>query len=562
MPNIKVVSNSGAEATLKREAVAHINPQYCVNCGTCREVCPVEAVQEVQREICRVCPNCTDRPAQTFNTMHAFTTKQSCTTACPLGISPQGYVNLAKAGKPEKAYELVWSKNPLPSVCSQVCHHPCEQVCKRGVLVDEPIAIRGLKRYLSETVDYQPEKYSVLYEERIAVIGAGPAGLAAGHYLSQAGYEVTVFESSSEAGGMLKRGIPEFRLDRAAVDRDIAKLEAAGLHIELGVKVSKAMIEDLKKDYDAIIVAAGTPHSKELKIPNFRCDGVMTALDFMETVNTHAPVKRYPQQVFALNGEVVVIGGGSVAIDAARAALRCGASKVTAACLESGENIPCHSWELAEAKEEGVEILEGVSPIRYEGVGTALSGVTFAKVTSFEKDASGKISFTTDPEDTITLPASWAITAIGQYADDIYPEPDGKTVFYAGDISRSACSVIDAMASARKTAYDVDAILQGRHTKDAGLTHTIEAAPIEEKLYPFNRRKINRHEIPVLPADERVGSFDQVEQPFTREEAEDEMLRCLNCGYEVVDPEKCIGCGMCQKLCPKGGVITMIAKEN
>ena len=562
MPNIKVISKGGKETELTREAVAHINPDNCVNCGTCREACPVEAIHESQREICRACPNCTDRPAQTFKVMHAFTTKQSCTTACPLGISPQGYVNLIKAGKLSEAYQLIWSKNPLPSVCSRICHHPCEQACKRGVLVDEPIAIRGLKRFLSDNVDYKPAKYPSLYEERIAVIGAGSAGLAAGHFLSAEGYDVTVFECTSEAGGMLKRGIPEFRLDRAAVDKDIAKLQVAGLKFELNAPVSKAGIEELKKEYDVIIVAAGTPHSKELKIPGFRLNGVTTALDFMGSVNNKQYIMRNPQQVFDIKGEVVVIGGGSVAIDTARAALRCGASKVTVACLESGDAVPCHAWELEEAKAEGVEMIEGLSPISFDGAYTTLTGVTFARVTDFAKDAAGKISFKTDASNPVSLKADWAIVAIGQYSDSIFPEADGKTVFYAGDISKSACSVIDAMASARKVAYEVDAVLRGRKVKDAQLEHTISAAPLEEKFYPFNRRRTDRNEIPELPVEERIHTFDEVEQAFTAQQAEQETQRCLGCGYEIVDADKCIGCGLCQKLCPNGSVITMIAKEN
>lgn len=561
MENIKIITQGGSESSLSREAVAYINPSNCVNCGTCREACPVEAIQEVQREICRVCPNCTDRPAQTFKQMHGFTTKQSCTTACPLGISPQGYINLVKAGKPEEAYELVWAKNPLPSVCAQICHHPCEQACKRGVLVDEPIAIRGIKRYLSETVDYKPKKYIPVFEERIAIIGAGPAGLAAGHFLSKEGYEVTIFESSSEAGGMLKKGIPEFRLDRAAVDNDIKKLCDAGLDIRLNTPISKAQIEELKKEYDAIIVAAGTPHSKELLIPGYRYDGIMTALSFMGNVNNKEYLYRVPHQVFDIKGDVVVIGGGSVAMDVARAAKRCGAAKVTVACLEQGSDVPAHAWEHKEAEDEGIEFVEGVSPIRYEGEYTTLTGVTFARVTSFVKDESGKISFTIDEEQTCTIPAAWAIVAIGQYADNIYPEKNGETVFYAGDISRAACSVIDAMASGRKAAYEVDAVLRGRTIKASAISHTIEAAPLTEKIYPFNRRRITRNEIPVQDAEKRVQNFDLVEECFTDHQAQQEVIRCLNCGYEIVDPEKCIGCGLCQTLCPKGGVITLVARN-
>ena len=321
--------------TLKKEVrpldqvTAYIDPSKCINCGTCRENCPANAITEQQRQICRICPTCTGRPGMSVGKMKSLPAETSCTTKCPLGISPQGYLGLTKR-KYDEAYELIWKKNPLPAVCARVCHHPCEEGCKRGIIVDEPIKIREIKRYLSEKTDYQPKPYQTIYEERIAVIGSGPAGLSAAHCLASAGYDVTVYESSTEAGGMLVRGIPTFRLEREVVREQIQKLVDAGLKIKLNAKVNQFTIADMKTEYDAIIVAAGTPQSRELTIPGFRLSGIMTAMNFMERINNGQKLRRHLGQLFNFeNGQAVVIGGGSVAMDCARAAIRLGASKVT-----------------------------------------------------------------------------------------------------------------------------------------------------------------------------------------------------------------------------------------
>ncbi|MBQ6362185.1 MAG: NAD(P)-binding protein [Lachnospiraceae bacterium] len=281
--------------------------------------------------------------------------------------------------------------------------HPCEQVCKRVVLVDEPMAIRGIKRYLDENVEYTRPKYPRLYDERIAVIGAGPAGLSAGHFLSELGYEVDIYEANNEPGGMLVRAIPDFRLSHEEVRKDIKKLEEAGLTIHCSAPLGKKQIAELQKEYDAIV-------------------------------------------------------------------------------------------------------------------------------------------------------------AIGQYADPIFPEADGETVFWAGDIAGGACSVIDALASGRDAAFDVDAAIQERMLRNGRIGHKLVPGPLEEKLYPCNRRKTRRHERPMQPAAERVKNFDDVEITYTAKQVYQEELRCLGCGYAMIDAEKCIGCGVCQKLCPEGDVITMVRK--
>lgn len=429
--------------------------------------------------------------------------------------------------------------------------------------MDHPLKIRGIKKYLSVTQDIDLPKYRKLYDETIAIIGAGPAGLTAGHYLASMGYEVTVFESTTEAGGMLKQGIPEFRLNRELVDRDIARLEEAGLDIRLNSRISRHRMEELRDKYDIVLIAAGTPNSKSLELPGWRLAGVMPALTFMRQVNHNMEAERHVGQIFNFkDGEAVIIGGGSVAVDAARTAIRTGASKVTVVSLETGSDLPAHPWEKAEAEEEGVVFIGGYSPVEYQAdLFPALKSVKFAKVTSFEKDENGKISFVTDPEDTMEIKADWVVEAIGQAPDSIWKEyEDEKDIFFAGDIAGGNCSVVDAMANGHEAAIRIDAALRGRETKNDMQEHSLTLAPVMEKIFPYNRRKNVRPEIPKRKAEERIRDFGEAEGVLAEEQLREEILSCLQCGYEVVDPEKCIACGMCQKLCPKGDVITMEAK--
>ncbi len=563
MNEIKINSTLNGEFTLKREAVAYIDPSRCVNCGTCREECPVEAIKENQRTICRICPGCTEKAGMSMDEMDEFTTKQSCTTACPLGISPQGYVNLVKYGKEEDAYKLVWKKNPLPSVCSFICHHPCEQVCKRGALVDQAISIRGIKRYLSENIDYKVTEYPRNFDEKIAIIGAGPSGLAAGHTLAGFGYQVTLFESESEAGGMLISGIPEFRISRDAVKKDVEKLVKAGLDIRLNERISKFHMNKIMEEYDAVIVAVGQPNGKILKIPGYMNDAILTALQFMQKANNDQEYYSCPADYFQIeDGEGVVIGGGSVAMDVARTAVRKGAKKVTVVAVEEYDDLPAHDWEVKEAEEEGITIIGGYCPTSYvNGGGGTFDHVHFLKVKDAVKDENGKLSFVLDEEDTLDIRGDFAVVAVGQTSDQIWPEEDGKTIFYTGDYSGDSNCVIDAIASGRNVGFEIDAVLRERTLKNASTQHDIFMAPVEEKIYPAMRRRVANHRRPALKPEDRILTFDPVDLCYTEKEAKREAIRCLNCGYEEVDTSRCIGCGICQKACPKGDVITMVAAK-
>lgn len=530
-----------------RNVIASINADECVNCGTCRDYCPVDAISEKQKVICHLCPDCTEIKPITPDEMIKMQS-EACTLSCPVGLSPQGFLNLLRVGKEREAFENIWDKNPLPAVCGYVCHHPCERDCKRGKLVDRPMEIRAIQRFLSEEyIDYQPAPYPVLHQELIAVIGAGPAGLTTAHWLSQRGYKVTVFEQNAEPGGMMLRGIPAFRLNKETLRKEMARLGKAGINIVYNTKIHDA--EELLKDFDKVVVSAGTQVGKTLPIEGFRTEKVYTAVNLMERVNAGQKIE--------LSGNVVVIGGGSVATDTARTALRLGADKVTMICLESGTEVPAHDWELAEAKEEGISLIEGVAPIRFLGSSSKLTGVEYVHIEDFNaKNGSFKTLKGTEE----SLPADSVIIAIGQRADREWPKnPD---IVLAGDIASGKCSVVDAMASGREAALRIDNELRGGEYTDFTVERSVSPGSLDHKIYPAVRRKLDFPPVDKLPAEKRRETFDLVEKGMTEDTAHTETLRCLQCGYHEVDEDKCIGCGVCLKVCPKGDVISMVAVRD
>ncbi len=534
------------EIKVTKTAVSRIDANRCVNCGTCSYYCPVGAISERQKAICHLCPDCTEMNAITPDKVIEMQSN-ACTLSCPLGLSPQGFIGLLKAGRDEEAFQHLWNKNPLPAVCGYICHHPCEQDCKRGTLVDRPMEIRAIQRFLSEKfIDYVPAPYPVIYDERIAIIGAGPAGITAAHMLSKKGYRVTVFEQGSEAGGMLLRCLPDFRLDKDIVRKEISRLEKAGIRFILNAKLDETSLDQLRKDYDRIIVATGNPVSKTLPLPNNRAENVWTAVNVMERVNSGKSVHLY--------GHVVVIGGGSVAVDTARTAVRLGAEKVTMICLESGKAVPAHQWELEEASAEGIDLIEGISPTRILGTSSDMRGVEYIKIKNLDPKT---FHFDKVEGSDTELAADFVIFAIGQKPEIKWPR-DGDLIF-AGDIAGDQCSVIDAMASGLSAAISADNELRGHKYRDYEVERTVEAGELEYKIYPAMRQKLDFEPPYTLDAETRKKSFETVEKTFAPDKAELETWRCMQCGYHYIDPEVCIGCGVCMKVCPKGDVISMVA---
>ncbi|MBI9105306.1 MAG: FAD-dependent oxidoreductase [Spirochaetales bacterium] len=573
--NIKIGEYAAFKAV--RHAVAQINSDLCINCGTCRTACPTEAISERQRIICRICPDCTTGPQFFPDQSIAYATEHACSIACPLGLIPEGYVNKIADGKFDEAYDLIMELNPLPGICGRICSHPCMDDCKRGLLIDEPIDIRGLKRFVADRKHSSIKPFIQKFDERVAVIGAGPAGIMAAFDLSKKGYKVKIFEAGPEPGGMMNKGIPSFRLDKDVLASEIDALIKAGIEIVYNTPVGKnPSINGLfESGYKAVVVAVGASKGMILPIEGSDADTVYDAVSLMKRIN-----KEIPQTANATNrgisyGNAVIIGGGSVALDTARALLRKGAVSATCVCIEDDKTMPAMPSEISEAAEEGVVFSTCATPTRILTEWTKVLGVEFKKVSSIECDACGRLKPVTVDGSEFTLDADTVVFATGQKPDLRYiAEGAGlelseagllafddenlmtrkEGMFLAGDTVTGKGSVIDALASGRKAALGVDNLLRSR-----GLTqrieHSLTVADISEKIFPVMLEKL---EPQVMPMRADRSTFEEIELGYSERQAVLEAKRCMKCGFEMVDKEQCIGCGACVGLCPQNA-ITMIA---
>ncbi|MFZ0451498.1 MAG: FAD-dependent oxidoreductase, partial [Desulfatiglandaceae bacterium] len=336
----------------------------------------------------------------------------SCREVCPIGMDVPGYVIAASQGRFDKAMEILRDTNPLPAVCGRICHHPCEEACIRGV-VDEEIAIKSIKRFVSDYAlksQVKPPPISCSKEEDIAIIGAGPAGLTAAHDLVKAGFGVTVYEAFSEAGGMLIRVIPEFKLPKVSVREDIEYLKALGVNIRTNTPVGRDLtIESLHKKYKAVLIAIGSWTPGTLKIPGSDLQGVYYALPFLEEIKDNGRI--------SMADRAVVIGGGNTAMDAARSAVRLGAKEVHVACLESLKAMPADPEEIKNAIREGIEIHPSLAPERFrDDGGKQIAGADFRRVASFHTAQDGNLTWTLQEGSgsRFSLDADTVILAIGQ----------------------------------------------------------------------------------------------------------------------------------------------------
>lgn len=561
---IRIRFEDGREVIRERQAVASIDSKECVNCGTCRRVCPTEAVQEYQREICRLCPDCADGPMLFPYDAADYFTQHSCSIACPLGTVPEGYVSLIAEERFAEAYDLICELNPLPQVCGRICHHPCEQECKRGLLIDEPIAIRSLKRFVTENATPKRDKFVQRYDTKVAVVGAGPAGITAAFDLAKKGYRVVVFEAGPEPGGMMRKGVPDFRLDKDTLRSEIRQLEEAGIKIMYNTIVGKnPSIDDLLEDgFAAVLIAVGASKGIILPIDGIGAEQVYDALSFMERVNAGTPVE--------IGKKAVVIGAGSVAIDTARTLLRVGAEEATCVCIESEEMIPAPISEVMDAKDEGVKFVTDAAPTEISAEWVTVEEVEFTKVKNVDVDEYGRLMPVTVEGSEFTLEADTVVFAVGQRPDVsilakesglqldgasriIYDEATLMTskdrVFVAGDVVAARGSVIEAMASGRKAALAIDNLITGRELEER--EHRLGLAETREKILPAQLEKLSSQPIPKL---RHRDTNEEVELAFTAKEAVLEAKRCMKCGFERVDDTKCIGCGVCVELCPKHAI--------
>ena len=468
-----------------------------------------------------------------------------CHNACPLGTNVPLYTSLIAEGRFDEALAVVKQDNPFPGICGRVCVAECEAHCRRGQ-IDSPVAVRQLKRFLADWELQQAGKVSLgqpvanKREEKVAVIGAGPAGLTAAYYLAKDGFPVTVFEALPVAGGMLAVGIPEYRLPREILDVEIDAIKALGVEIVTNTRFgSDVTLDDLlTQGYSAVLISTGAHGCSKLGIPGEEMEGVIAGVDFLREVNLG--------QRRSVGERVVVVGGGNVAIDAARSALRLGAKEVHVVYRRQRDDMPAHEQEIKDAEDEGIQFHYLTNPVRVLGADWKMTGVECQKMMLGEFDRSGRRRPLPITGSEFVIEADMLITAIGQVADlSCLPPDDGvvatrhgtiavnpKTlvtgrmgVFAAGDVVTGPATVIEAIAQGREAAVSISRYLQGEDL----------SAPRERKVelptegLPVPEGEVPRVEAPRLDPTERKHSFAEVEGGFTAEMARREAARCLRC---------------------------------
>lgn len=569
--------------------IAKVEKQNCVACGKCVEACPAGAVKLGQKlcdkEGCDITyprmPLPGDQPwgehmwthnYRDVNRINCYDTGTApCKTACPAHIGIQGYLQLAKEGRYEDALALIKKDNPLPAVCGHVCNRRCEDACTRGT-IDEAVAIDEVKCFIAERdlnaeTRFIPKKTIPSlkggFEEKIAIIGAGPAGLSCAYFLALTGYKPTIFEKNAEPGGMLRYGIPSYKLEKDLLAAEIDVIRQLGVEICCGVEIGKDVtIEDLREQgYKGFYAAIGCQRGRKPGISGENAEGAYTAVDFLR--------KAGAKESFALEGDVVVVGGGNVAIDAARISSRCTDAKISMFCLEAREKMPASNEEIEEALEEGIELNCGWGPKEVLEEDGHVSGVVFKKCTRVF-DAQGRFSPEYDENDTVTVPCRHVIFSVGQaidwghMLDNLHVElrPNGGAlankltyqtsepdIFVGGDVYTGPKFAIDAIAAGREGAVSLHRYVHEHCTLTIGRNRRdfieLDKENIKVETYDSSSRQIP----PKADVKEQAKTFRDLSQSLTEEQVKKETSRCLSCGASVVDPNKCIGCGVCTTKC-------------
>ena len=569
--------------------IAKVEKQNCVACGKCVEACPAGAVKLGQKlcdkEGCEITyprmPLPGDQPwgehmwthnYRDVNRINCYDAGTApCKTACPAHIGIQGYLQLAKEGRYEDALALIKKDNPLPAVCGHVCNRRCEDACTRGT-IDEAVAIDEVKRFIAERdlnaeTRFIPKKTIPSlkggFEEKIAIIGAGPAGLSCAYFLALTGYKPTIFEKNAEPGGMLRYGIPSYKLEKDLLAAEIDVIRQLGVEIRCGVEIGKDVtIEDLREQgYKGFYAAIGCQRGRKPGISGENAEGAYAAVDFLREAGA--------KESFALEGDVVVVGGGNVAIDAARISSRCTDAKISMFCLEAREKMPASNEEIEEALEEGIELNCGWGPKEVLEEDGHVSGVVFKKCTRVF-DAQGRFSPEYDENDTVTVPCRHVIFSVGQaidwghMLDNLHVElrPNGGAlankltyqtsepdIFVGGDVYTGPKFAIDAIAAGREGAVSLHRYVHEHCTLTIGRNRRdfieLDKENIKVETYDSSSRQIP----PKADVKEQAKTFRDLSQSLTEEQVKKETSRCLSCGASVVDPNKCIGCGVCTTKC-------------
>lgn len=507
---------------INKEVQAVVDTNLCINCGRCRNVCPTGAMEEHQRLICHICPNCEGvcnfdlgwDKIKFHEESRKYATEIACSIGCPLGIQPEGYVNLVAQDDIDGAYQLIHEKNPLSSVCSYICSHPCQDKCKRGTLMDEPIKIRALKKYVMENANHPKTRFRIKYDKRIAIVGGGPAGITAAYDLAKKGYPVTIFEKDSKLGGAMNWGVPDFRLDKKMMDSEINELIDAGIDVEYNTKIEDPSIL-IDEGYEAVIIAIGASIGKKLKIENSEKPLVYDAVTIMTAFNSNKDIP--------LGQNAIVIGAGSVALDTARSLARKGV-KARCYCVEDKDHITAPKEEVEDALSEGIEINTALSPKKINVKDGKVVGITFLKVSKTEmKDK--RLNIETEDGTDFDVDCDMVIFATGQgvNTDNMNIEllPNGrikvdknlrtskKKIFACGDCAGKSVNVITAMASGRDAALEVDNMIWNRKLK-LRVEHELHESPDSEIIYPVRLEKI----MPVKVEKIRDKEQKELESPI------------------------------------------------
>ena len=567
--------------------VAAVETEKCVACGRCVENCPAGAVklgqklctkdgfiqyprQELPDEV-KWGPEKWSIDYRDKNRINCYDTGTApCKTACPAHIAVQGYLKLAAQGKYREALQLIKRENPFPAVCGRICNRRCEDACTRGT-VDQAVAIDEVKRFIAQQdldaeTRFVPEKVIPKvdgeFAEKIAVIGAGPAGMSCAYYLAEKGYRPTVFEKEARPGGMLMNAIPSFRLEKDVVEAEIDVLRQLGVEFRCGVEVGKDVtIAQLRQEgYKGFYVAVGLQSGGRLPVPGGDAENVISGVDFMRDVNL--------RDKKSLSGRVVVIGGGNIAADVARTAVRCGAEKVSLYCLEGYDEMPMGEEDRSECERDGVAVYAGWGPREVSVEGGKAAGVSFVKCLKV-KDENGRFAPLYDENTVQVAPCTTVLFCIGQKAEwrellsgtAVEFDPNGTAkadpvtyqtaeadIFVGGDAFTGQKFAIDAIAAGKQGAVSLHRFVQGATlTIGRDRRQFIEldkkSALIAVDSYDNTpRQRVGYNEaLRNTFRDERVA--------FTAQQVRAETARCLGCGASIVDPNKCIGCGVCTTKC-------------
>ena len=572
--------------------VAKVETKDCVACGRCVEYCPAGAVKLGQK-LCRKDgsqvqypkhilpsekkwgPEMWDEDYRDRNRINCYDTGTApCKTACPAHIAVQGYLKMAAQGRYEEALALIKKNNPLPAVCGHICNRRCEDACTRGS-IDKAIAIDEVKKFiaaldLKAETRYIPKKVvpSVkgYFEEKIAIIGGGPAGLSCAFYLAEKGYKPTIFEKNERAGGMLVYGIPSFKLEKDVVQAEIDVIKEMGVEIRTGVEVGKDItLDELRaQGYKAFYIAIGCQGGKLPGIPYDTAKGCATAVDLLREVNEN--------EKYDIKGDVVVIGGGNVAIDVARDSMRCAkeGTRVHMFCLETRETMPASVEEIEEAEGEGIIVSPGWGPkeVLVDENGE-VCGITLKKCVSV-KDADGRFHPQYDEKEVMTVECKHVFFSVGQsiiwgnllagskvelgrgngaVADALTYQTAEPDIFVGGDVYTGPKFAIDAIAAGKEGAISIHRFVQPHSSLTIGRNRndfiSLDKEDIRVESYDNSSRQMPGQNDRI----DKKHSFRDAKLAFTEEQVKAETARCLGCGASVVDPNKCIGCGICTTKC-------------